>query len=93
MTTTTRHDDPTIDAFLADGDYASIEEWMEDSGYVRACILTEADILAGRDDDCSNHEHDEWCYPDDYADPTVAGMPVDPEGTIEGAIEACGFEA
>lgn len=24
-----------------------------------ACILTEADILAGRDDDCTTHDHEE----------------------------------
>lgn len=33
----------------------------------------------------------EWFYPDDYPDPSVAGTRVDPQGTIMGAIEACGF--
>jgi hypothetical protein len=27
------HPDPTIAAFLADGDYLDIDEWMSDSGY------------------------------------------------------------
>lgn len=64
--------DPLVYAFLRDGDYKSIDDWMADSDYVQ------------RDGD--------WFYPDDYADPTVAGAQVDPEGTIAGAIEASGFE-
>lgn len=30
----------------------------EKSGEVGACILTEADILAGRDEDCTIHDHE-----------------------------------
>ena len=74
MTTNTRHDDPTIDAFLADGDYLNIDEWMSDSGYF-------------------TNDAGDWFYPLNYVDPAVAGAPVDPEDVIEGAIEACGFEA
>lgn len=72
--TTTQYLDPTIQAFLADGGYDSLDDWMEDSDYVQ-------------DDDGY------WRYPSDYPDENVAGMEVDPEGTIEGAIEASGFEA
>ncbi len=33
MTTMHLHSDPTISAFLANGGYANIAEWMEDSDY------------------------------------------------------------
>lgn len=67
----TRHPDPTIDAFLADGYYANIEDWMADSDYL--FVEDTGDGFPG------------WVDLDDN--------PVgDPEGVIEGAIEASGFE-
>ncbi len=53
-----------IAAFLADGNYATIEEWMADSDYTQ---------LTG----------DEW-YDEER-------NPVNPEGAILGAMEACGW--
>lgn len=35
MTEKPRHSDPAIAAFLADGEYDSIEEWMEDSDFTQ----------------------------------------------------------
>lgn len=62
----------------------TIERFLADGGY--------ADIDEWMaDSDYVQHAGD-WYYPVDYADPLVAGAQVDPEGVIEGAIEACGFE-
>ena len=69
ITTDALHSDPTISAFLADGGYANIDEWMADSDY---------------------HLIEGW-FPAQWANED--GFPVDPEGCIEGAIEASGFEA
>jgi hypothetical protein len=32
--------------------------WLVEDNEPPTCILTEADILAGRDDDCSLHDHE-----------------------------------
>lgn len=36
------------------------EDFRDEMVEPGACILDEADILAGRDDDCSTHEHEDW---------------------------------
>jgi hypothetical protein len=59
----TRHDDPAINAFLAEGNYENIDAWMRDSDF------TQRDGM--------------WFH--------AEGHPVDPEGCIEGAMEASGF--
>lgn len=50
-----RHEDPEIDAFLADGGYESIEAWMEDSDYYRGeggLWYNDEGIPQGEPEDC-----------------------------------------
>ena len=63
--------DPAIAAFLADGGYANVEEWMEDS-------------------DCYWNDGAWWQRT--YGDEAKEGDEMDPIGTIEGAMEACGWD-
>jgi hypothetical protein len=61
-----------------------IEFWLFHNGYDGV-----DDWMA--DSDYERDEEGLWCYPEDYPDENVAGLPVDPEETIMGAMEASGW--